>query len=668
MYVITNKKEWMLLLCGLLPFVFLQAQVDTTRYYRLSEVEVVEKARLSTVRESTPVQRLDKKSFERLGIQDLSEALKHFSGVSVQDYGGIGGLKTVSVRSLGAKHTAVSYDGLTVSDTQSGQVDISRFALDHIDQISLSIGQSDDIFQTARILASSGALRLQTETPRFDKKTFRLQGKVKTGSFGLFSPSLRYEQRLSENYAASFYGFWQRADGRYPYTFVNTDIVSHEKRNNSDISAWNGEFNLFANWRQAGKLHLKGYGFDSNRGLPGSVILYNDYHKERLRNRNAFLQGTYEVEIGTKNRLRIQGKYDYAWTHYRDFHSRYPGGQQTDVYTQREYYASVADLFEWTPNLTCSFAEDFFVNTLQATLPKFPFPTRISSLSALSAQYKNSRLTTTATLLGTFATETLDAGEAAPDRKRLSPAVSVSYRVLNDRNIRVRASFKEAFRLPTFNDLYYDRFGNKMLRPEKATQYNVGITWSDAIPAWRIGYCSLTVDGYYNRIKDKIVAIPTMFIWKMMNMGEVGITGIEANWSSRLDLLEKIIVLQADVSYTWQHAVDRTEKGSKIYGHQIPYTPEHFGTVSVSLENPWVNVGWTLTAVSERYALPQNIEMNRMAGYVDQQLAFSRMFNIGSLRLRAQAEILNLGNVSYDVIRHYPMPGRSFRFGLQVFY
>ena len=61
------------------------------------------------------------------------------------------------VRSLGAKHTAVSYDGVTITDAQSGQVDISRFSLDNVEMVSLSIGQSDDIFQTARVYASAGA-------------------------------------------------------------------------------------------------------------------------------------------------------------------------------------------------------------------------------------------------------------------------------------------------------------------------------------------------------------------------------------------------------------------------------------------------------------------------------------------------------------------------------
>ncbi|MDR0429998.1 MAG: TonB-dependent receptor [Tannerellaceae bacterium] len=654
------KKELWLLVCLFSSVYSVAQQTDSITYRELSNVEVVEKARPSVMREGVPVQLLNREGIQRLGLQDLSEAIKRFSGVTVKDYGGIGGLKTVSVRSLGAQHTAVSYDGVTITDTQSGQVDISRFTLDNVESVSLSIGQAGNIFQTARMYASAGALSITTQTPQFEKKEYSLEGQVKAGSFGMFNPSLRYEQKLGKRYAASFHADWLRADGQYPYTFTNGDIVTKEKRKNSDIKSLRTELNLFTDWDKQGTLRLKGYWFDSHRGLPGSVILYNDYHKERLRNRNGFVQGVYENRFGERLTLRTQGKFDYSRTHYRDFHSKYPGGQQTDVYTQREYYASAALLYAPIQNLYFSLAEDVFFNTLDATTPRCAFPERLTSLTALAAQYKNNRLTATASLLGTFITEEVETGKAAGNRKRLSPAVSVSYRLLREYNLRLRVSYKDIFRVPTFNDLYYDRIGNKDLDPEKATQYNVGFTWNGTFDKVKLDYLSLTVDGYYNRVDDKIVALPTMFIWKMMNMGKVDIKGIDANLSARF-ALPSGMSLQLDGSYTWQDAVDKTEKGSKIYGHQIPYTPVHTGTVAVSWENPWINVSWLLTAVGNRYSLPQNLEANLIGGYAEQQLSFNRTFAFGQSSLRLQAEIVNPGDVTYDVIRYYPMPGRSFR-------
>ena len=60
-------------------------QIDTTAYHELSGVEVVEKVRPSVTREGTPLQIMDRAGIDRLGVQDLSEAVKRFSGVTVQD-------------------------------------------------------------------------------------------------------------------------------------------------------------------------------------------------------------------------------------------------------------------------------------------------------------------------------------------------------------------------------------------------------------------------------------------------------------------------------------------------------------------------------------------------------------------------------------------------------
>ena len=81
-----------------------------------------------------------------------------------------------------------------------------------------------------------------------------------------------------------------------------------------------------------------------------------------------------------------------------------------------------------------------------------------------------------------------------------------------------------------------------------------------------------------------------------------------------------------------------------------------------------MNFGWTLTAVGDRYALAQNMPENLIPGYTEQQLSANQTFQLGKCALRLQAEIVNLCDKTYDVIRYYPMPGRSFRASVQVTY
>ena len=253
----------------------------------------------------------------------------------------------------------------------------------------------------------------------------------------------------------------------------------------------------------------------------------------------------------------------------------------------------------------------------------------------------------------------MEQGEKPDDKRRLSPAVSLSWRPFSESTLRIRASYKDIFRVPTFTDLYYLRMGNTNLKPEETSQYNVGVTWSSSCGDW-LRHFSISADGYYNTVKDKIVALPTMYVWKMMNMGEVDIKGVDVNLSTQFRLPLRMSLLLAS-TYSFQYAVDVTDPEAKNYKDQIPYTPRHSGTVSVTLENPWVNVSYILTAVGDRYALPQNIDRNRIDSYIEQSISINRDFRFRYFGLRLQGELLNLANVNYDVIQYYPMPGRSWR-------
>ena len=638
---------------------------DTVMSQQLSEVSVVGRSRVSATRQTSPLQLLDYKSIERLGIQELSEAVRRFSGVTIKDYGGIGGLKTVSIRSLGAHHTAVSYDGVSISDAQSGQVDISRFTLDNVDMVSLSTGQSDDIFQTARIFASAGALNIKTRKPAFEEgKPYNLLLKVKGGSFGLLNPVFSYGQKLNNRWSASVFGDYMRADSKYPFTLVNGKIKTHEKRDNSDIETLRLEGNIYGDFGCGGSLESKLYIFHSERGLPGSVNFYNKTATERLWNDNSFVQTRYKNRLNEYFAVQAIAKYAYTYSRYKDVNDKYAAGYQEDRNIQREYYGSIGAMYTPIEWLSTTLTTDYARTKLRNNFVNAAMPERNTSLTAFAAQYKNNSFTATGSLLGTYISDEVKNGNRPPDRNHLSPAIAILWQPMRSNSLRIRASFKDIFRVPTFTDLYYLRMGNTGLRPEKAKQYNLGLTWSGNI-GQIIRYMSISADGYYNKVEDKIVAIPTLYIWKMMNMGEVEIKGADLNISTEIPLSEKINMMLAS-NYTYQYAIDLTNKEAKNYRDQIPYTPRHTGNGSATIETPWINVSYILVAVGERYALPENIKANRVDAYLEQSISLNRTFKFGNVSMRLQAELLNLANEQYDVIQYYPMPGRSWRIGVTI--
>lgn len=633
----------------------------------LEVATVTASSSVSLSKHSTPIQIINKSKIENLGLQELSEAIKTLSGVNIKDYGGIGGVKTVSIRSMGAHHTAVSYDGVCMSNAQSGQIDIGRFNLENIEQINLSIGQTDDIFQSARILSSAGALSLKTLKPEFQYKPTHFSIQMKAGSFNTYNPSLTFQQKLSKNWWMSLNADYLYSEGNYPYKLINGNTTTNKIRKNSDVSSIRGEFNIFGDMGKGGKLNLKANYYDSERGLPGSVVLYNDEANERLWDRIGFAQAQYENTLSAKWKIQSQLKYNYAWTHYHNEGSTQAFGIQDDYYTQQEYYLSCGALYSPYEFLHFSLVEDFFINTLASNLKDFVYPTRYTSLSALSAQFKNERLTATASALATYITEELRYTEAAPDRFRISPAASISFKLLAEEEFRIRASYKDGFRVPTFNDLYYAKVGNKNIQPEKATQFNLGLTWSGTIVEDIIDYASFSADGYYNIIKDKIVALPTMFIWRMMNVGRVNIAGVDINAIMNFRLTTDMS-FEFSGNYSFQNAIDVSDPKAKNYKHQIPYTPKHSGNISLSYINPYVNISYIMNAVGDRYSMSQNIPSNLIKGYIDHSISLNHTFNIKSTKLKLQAECLNIANAQYEVIKYYPMAGRSFRISLKFIY
>lgn len=643
---------------------------DSIDIHRLGEVVVKENLQKQQLRSAVPIQQLDQKNIENLNVLQVSDAVKHFAGVTVKDYGGTGGLKTVSLRSLGAEHTAVAYDGIAVSNTQTGQIDIGRFSLDNVKQLSLINGQSDRIFQPAKAFASAGIINIETRQPNFSGKSkTNMQGSIKAGSWGLINPSLFIEQKLTNKWAVSLNGEWMSTKGNYPYTLHygnENDSTSREKRKNSEVKTFRSEIGLSGKFSDTETLNTKIYYYQSSRGLPGATTLYNDFSNQHLWDKNTFVQSQYKKQLNRQWSLLTTGKWNWSYQRYLDADYKNEANKQDNSYYQQEYYLSAAIQYQLSEHFSFSFANDGSINTLNTNLEDFAYPTRYSWLSALAGKYIHEQLTITASVLSTAIYEKTKIGATAGNHHRMSPFVGISFKPMIDEDFYIRAFYKDIFRLPSFNDLYYSNIGNADLCPEKTQQYNVGITYGKQINRF-IPYISASIDAYYNQVKDKIIATPTknIFIWSMVNLGKVDIKGIDGTASVDLQPNEKI-KLNLSGNYTYQRALDVTDSNGKTYEHQIAYTPRVFGSGRIIVETPWINAAYTMLHSGKRYVLGQNIEENKLASYQDHSISAGREINLGKIKTTIQVEMLNILNKNYEIVRYFPMPGRSFRVTVKI--
>lgn len=634
----------------------------------LPEVVITESLSDREMRATAPRHLLTGDEIGQLNALQLSDAVKHLPGVTIRDYGGIGGLKTISVRSLGAHHTAVSYNGIALSDQQTGQIDIGRFSLDNVERVILHNGQDDRIFRPARTFAAASALEITTTAPRFvDDDRFNGKATLKGGSFGLINPSLLINSKLSESVSATLSGEWMRSHGDYPYLLRYGpsvgDSSSQERRINSDVEKMRLESSLHARFSARSRGDLRLYYYNAARGLPGATIYYNTLQDagQRLWERNLFLQGHLAHLFSRRWELQADGKYQQSHLRYLDPTYLGSSGKVEDIFRQDERYGSLSTLYRALPSLSFSASTDLISATLHANRQGFVTPTRLTSHTVIAAKWVSERLLATASLLRTQTFESAEKGLAGSNRQRLSPYLSASYKPLPAHELRLRAFYKKSFRLPTFNDLYYPQVGVRNLLPEDAEQFNIGLTLSHSSDR-AVKQLSLTADLFHNRVDNKIVAFPTgnLHQWSMRNVGKVLINGADLSLESMMQMTDKIN-LHAGGSYSWQQATDRTGREQVNWGHQLPYTPSHSGSARASLQVHQLQVAYTLIWSGTRYSNGFNDTAYRMEGYADHTLSLRKTIITRPGELIVMGELLNLTGSNYEIVRNYPMPGRSCR-------
>lgn len=617
-----------------------------------------------------PAQVLSGEELRRLNSNSVADALRYFSGVQVKDYGGVGGIKTVNIRSMGTNHTGVVYDGVELGNAQNGQIDLGQFSLDNIESLSLYNGQKSQILQPAKDFGSAGTIYMRTRTPSFQEgESYHARATLRFGSFDLINPSANIELRLSDRVNASLSTEWINSSGKYKFRYRRVNPAGElaydttAVRQNGDINATRIEANLYGTL-SSGSWTFKAYNYNSERGVPGAIVNNVWRRGERIWDTNSFAQGRYTGTFGnftTMNNL----KYAFYRTHYVNNDDKQV--KIDNLYKQREIYFSSANIYEFSRVFQLSASYDFMWNALEADMYGFAKPDRYSNFICAAAALDLPRFKMQASGLGTFIHDVLRGQEAPKDKAVFTPAVFISFNPLRSTSdFSLRAFYKKSFRMPTFNDLYYADMGNSKLNPEHVTQYNLGIVYDHSSRGFWSNF-RISTDVYYNKVKDKIVAYPKgqQFRWTMLNLGKVDIRGVDVSTQITVNPMHDLFVTFRG-QYTYQRAIDVTDPADNYYRDQIPYIPRNSGSavVNASWRGWGLNYSWIY--VGERYNQQENIRYNYTQPWYTSDISVSKDFRLNNVSLRALLEVNNLLSQDYDVILNYPMPKRNFRVTLSV--
>ncbi|MDB5034314.1 MAG: Iron complex outerrane recepter protein [Chlorobi bacterium] len=617
---------------------------DSARVYHAPEVRVEARSILTRVSRGTqPRAVVTRAQIEAANGFDLSDAVAYAPGVFVKQYGGVGGLRTISLRGTSAQQTVILIDGIRYRSSADGGFDFSNLPSASVDQVEVLRGGNAALYGAN---ALGGVINVVTRAPSAGGTALTARGGY--GSYG------QREMGIGGNGAAGNHvwdaGFNATAtNGNYPFSFNEFGATSTFERDNADFSNYFGRGGWAYHRDDGLRLSASMQGYRSERGVPGAVVQGNrEQLHARLNESDLFAAAAaswpteeWQFSISASGRLNALG--------YRDPDARVAGPSGIDdEYREREgnfmgrVRRAIGDhgVAEGTAEVSQTHLRG---DNLDPALGSAASRTSVSGAIATNWLYDD----------GLFGCETaleaglrLDLFDDLPTA--LSPSAGLIWRA-GSTPLRLRAHGGLNYRAPSFAEQYYLNYGNANLRPERSMSGDLGATYE-------VGETFALESSFFMiATRDQIVSVPRSPVsWSAANVERVLSRGLELGGSGTL--FDGMLGLRA--SYTLTRAEDRS--GGTVDGKLLVYAPEELTNGIVDLRLGRYGIGAAWQYVGHRFTLPANDPGSALPRYGLLAANISARWIIGGVGVKARLECSNMFDTEYQVVRNYPMPGRTF--------
>ncbi len=591
---------------------------------------------------------LDSTELRSLQTKHCVDLLHLIPGVYVQDYGGIGGIKTVSLRGASASQTAVSLDGVRLNSSQNALFDFAMLPSSMISSVYVNDGAQ---LSASPANAMGGEILLRSPEPGADQMLTRIQ--LQAGSWNSQNLGAEVQSQLAEGHSLSASVSLERSDGNYPFQFNNFGSTTEYQRANADASAYYSSlhYRIKAKTLQSS---TKLFARSSVRGAPGAVMQGNiQGSTARLKDKDILCIQTVELEPADHWELRSSVYGRFGQQSYSDTSRSILGKTFDDRFFARDAGFNLRLVQRGQSGEVWTLQSDLGYADLRGDLLRFNAGSAAHrSLAGVGASWQSQAVQLIdSTLLHAFAAFRSDF--SSDSKPQLNPRVGLLFDFLSGMELSLHAG--TAYRLPSFNELYYQNYGSTDLVPEQSST----IKASAELPFLEGAELGIAISSsvFYSIVTDQIISVPRSPVsWSAQNIARVRSQGFDLGCRMRLS------ALSIRASFSQQDVRDARES-SAWYNKRVPYTPSFLAFVHTSFKHQNFEESFSVQWVSDRYTQSDNAPESQLPSVATLNASVSANTNWGSSTLRFSIRADNILNVGYVLVANYPMPGRQIHLG-----
>lgn len=643
----------------------------------------------SKYQNSTFVSHKEIKTINPIQVTDI---LKTVPGVYISDYGGIGGVKTLSMRGLASNNTLILFDGVRLNSLQNGSFDFSSFVINNINEVEINKSGNSAFYGGN---ATAGVVNLKTNNQLSINE--KITNKFELSYGNLKDYVIQYQnsnQIFGQNVNLNVGHIYN--SGAYNFSTNQFDEKLTLNRVNSDFSNFNTHLNInnlntYNKYQNKIRYNVNMFINSNDRGVPGPVLQnVIENSNARLTDNDLTLISNFNFEIDEENidkenknnenlekivfrDFEVKTLFKYNNLHYIDPNALYysNNGLENSFFSQD--YLLKLDYNEYRLDSKLKLSGELVYNKLFGDMLDKSINYVSRGVISLSSYFDKR--------IWYSEQENIDKNiEQATNSQLNSPQTldimaSMRYDYFNDFGNMLssfwgvnyenqefksgaKLNFSYNFRPPSFNEMYYLNFGNTKLIPEKSTSFSIDLN-TKIIDDFDI---NLNLSNI--QTKDRIISIPkSPVVWTAYNLGNVEVNSIEL--SLKYELNQNIIL---NFGYLYQIALDKTQN-SVSFDKQLPYTPNEIVNLNFYYYSNKFEFNILNRYNSFRYTTANNNPNEYLSKFIITDLNFNYNFvNENENKSNFYTAFLSMNNIfnqEFSLINNFPMPGRLMRVGVK---